>query len=233
MTDNFFSNDESPNFLRSFGRIKGRCSASLRARLSSIETSPYVISKEKTAPVDPRKLFTTPVRRVLCEIGFGTGEHLAALSQNVDSDTGVIGAEPYRNGVASLLKYWETTPPAAQVRIWNDDARLLLTRFPPASLDGIYILFPDPWQKKRHHKRRLISSAFLSFLANIVKAKGFLRIATDHNDYAAAISDKLDKQHLWLRDSSTAGFLSVPTKYSQKASQRQATIHRFSLLRSS
>ncbi len=116
------------------------------------------------------------------EIGFGSGEHLAAQALK-HPEIAFIGCEPYLNGVAQLLKTIEQHT-ISNIRIWQDDARVLLARLPDHSLSRVFILFPDPWPKKRHQRRRIISDAMLDLLAAKMAPGAELRVATDHQDYA-------------------------------------------------
>ena len=116
------------------------------------------------------------------EIGFGQGEHLVA--QAVDNPTVLfIGCEPYINGVSTLLCTIKAHG-IGNIRIYDDDARTLMDALPDASVDRLFILFPDPWPKKRHHKRRFISTANLDMACRILKDGAELRFATDHEGYA-------------------------------------------------
>ncbi|HEY5210854.1 MAG TPA: tRNA (guanosine(46)-N7)-methyltransferase TrmB [Stellaceae bacterium] len=139
----------------------------------------------ETGPLDPRTLFAPGIDRVALEIGFGGGEHLAAQAA-AHPTLGFIGVEIFETGIAKLL-----TAIAARglenVRILVDDARLLLAALPDESLDRAYILFPDPWPKLRHRKRRIVSPATLAALARILRDGGELRLATDDPDYLRAI----------------------------------------------
>jgi tRNA (guanine-N7-)-methyltransferase len=115
------------------------------------------------------------------EIGFGGGEHLthqAALHPEV----GIIGCEPYINGVATLLAHIKEHR-LSNISIHDDDTRLVTERLPDASLSRVFILYPDPWPKARHHKRRLVSTPFLNELARLMKPGAELRLATDDADY--------------------------------------------------
>ena len=116
------------------------------------------------------------------EIGFGGGEHLAEQAARHPEVT-LIGAEPFLNGVASALRHLDERS-LANVRIHPDDARELLSRLPDAGLARVFILFPDPWPKARHHKRRLIQPEVADELARVLQTGGRLRFATDWADYA-------------------------------------------------
>jgi len=131
--------------------------------------------------IDPAALFSTDTREVWLEIGFGAGEHLAwQAAQN--PDIGMIGAEPYLNGVARLLAEVADDRPA-NIRIHPDDVRPLLPRFADGSLARVFILFPDPWPKARHNRRRLINTKLLDMLARLMGDGAELRVATDDQDY--------------------------------------------------
>ena len=134
-------------------------------------------------PLDPTTLFDRPVSDVWLEIGFGNGEHLIWQAER-HRNVGLIGAEPFLNGVARLLAYIDEGD-VDNVRILSDDVRPLLTRLPPASLGRVFILFPDPWPKARHHKRRIVSRETLDTLADIMADGAELRLATDDADYSA------------------------------------------------
>jgi tRNA (guanine-N7-)-methyltransferase len=123
------------------------------------------------------------------EIGFGGGEHLAMLATK-HPDVTIIGCEPYWNGVASLLSRIEQGN-LTNVRIFPDDVRMLLSAMPDAVLERAYILFPDPWPKTRHHKRRLVQAPLLDLLARTLKPGAPLLFATDDGDYACWMLEHL------------------------------------------
>jgi tRNA (guanine-N7-)-methyltransferase len=120
---------------------------------------------------------------LILEIGFGGGEHLAAQA-SAHPEARFIGVEPFLNGVASCLRHIEESG-VQNVRLHHGDARDVIARLPDASLDLVYILFPDPWPKVRHHKRRLIQPEFLRELARVLKRGAEVRFATDWANYAA------------------------------------------------
>lgn len=131
---------------------------------------------------------SSPVRQfssTALEIGFGTGEHLLAQAAH-HPEMLYIGCEPYLNGVAKCLTGIDQQK-LTNIRIFTGDARLLIEQMAVQSVNEIFILFPDPWPKLRHNKRRLINSKTLEMLARIHKSGGRLLIATDHVDYSAWI----------------------------------------------
>ena len=127
---------------------------------------------------DPAALFDG-LSRFALEIGFGGGEHLAVQAA-AHPDTGFIGAEPFLNGVAKLAHAARDLP---NLRIHHGDARDVLEALPDACLDTVFLLFPDPWPKARHNKRRFVSQANLGQIARVLKPGGVFRVASDIADY--------------------------------------------------
>ena len=175
---------ESQSDRRFHGRRRGR---RLRAQREGLLTTLLPRLAVELPPdgalVDAAALFDPPVREVWLEIGFGNGEHLIWQARR-NPDIGFIGAEPYLNGVARLLSYIDETG-TTNIRILADDVRPLLACLPEASLGRVFILFPDPWPKARHHKRRLVNAAVLTRLSACMADGGELRLATDDADYLA------------------------------------------------
>lgn len=165
-----------------FGRRSGH---KLRARQSEIlETGLNRLSvavPPAGTGLDPRSLFARPVADVWFEIGFGGGEHLAAQAE-ANPDVGFIGAEPFVNGMASLLRHVDERG-LDNVRVLADDARLLLAALPEASLGRVFLLFPDPWPKSRHHKRRFVQTETLDLIARALRPGGEFRVASDIMGY--------------------------------------------------
>lgn len=123
-----------------------------------------------------------PEAPVWFEIGFGSGEHLIGLMKQ-HPDIYMIGAEPFINGMANFLHAFEQEKlPDDKIRVWMNDAILLAERLPAQSLERIYVLNPDPWPKKRHHKRRIINQENLTTFSRILKPGGMLIMATDVAD---------------------------------------------------
>jgi tRNA (guanine-N7-)-methyltransferase len=116
------------------------------------------------------------------EIGFGGGEHLLAQAAH-NPDTLFIGCEPFINGVAKCLAGIDAQK-LTNIRLFTRDAREIIEALPDACLDSVFILFPDPWPKLRHNKRRLVNAKTLSMLARTHKKGGRLLLATDHVDYS-------------------------------------------------
>lgn len=131
--------------------------------------------------LDPASLFDHAPSAVWLEVGFGAGEHLAAQAQR-RSDVGLIGCEPYVNGLASMLALIDGEG-LTNIRIHDDDARLLIDSLADASIERMFLLFPDPWPKARHHKRRFVSLSTLDACARILADGAELRLATDDVGY--------------------------------------------------
>ncbi len=130
---------------------------------------------------DPRRLFDAAPDDIWLEIGFGGGEHLATQAA-AHPNIGFLGCEPFVNGVAKLLVQIDRAG-LDNIRLHQGDARDLLDALAPGSVGRVFLLFPDPWPKTRHHKRRFVSQETLDQLAQAVRPGGELRIATDIPDY--------------------------------------------------
>ena len=128
-----------------------------------------------------RSATTSPVAEVWLEIGFGGAEHLLWQAGHHPS-AGIIGCEPFVDGVVKALDGIEERG-LANVRLYPDDARAVLAWLPPASVARAFILFPDPWPKARHRKRRLVSTATLDLIARVLHPGAELRIGSDIGDY--------------------------------------------------
>lgn len=130
----------------------------------------------------PSSLFGDEYKKCWFEIGFGNGEHLAGLMER-HPDTAFIGAEPFINGMSAFLKSIEDVR-HDHVRVLMDDAMMIANSLTDNSLDGMYILNPDPWHKSRHHKRRIVRPDTLDQFARIIKSGGQLIMSTDVPDLA-------------------------------------------------
>ncbi len=134
-----------------------------------------------SGPVRPDALFASDKTAYWLEIGFGGGEHLIN-NASLHPDIGHLGCEPFINGMAKLVLLIENEGIDA-IRLHNDDAVQLLDQLPDASLDRIYLLYPDPWPKRRHNKRRFVSDENLSRMARVLKPGGEFRFASDIDHY--------------------------------------------------
>ena len=141
------------------------------------------ITLPEAGHLEPGSLFSHKPEAYWLEIGFGAGEHLAwQAAQN--RHLGLLGAEVFVNGIASLLAQVEAQG-LENVRIYQGDGRELLAVLPDASIARAFALFPDPWRKTRHHKRRLVQGETLDELARVLIDGAELRLASDHQDYLA------------------------------------------------
>ncbi|MBN9553814.1 MAG: tRNA (guanosine(46)-N7)-methyltransferase TrmB [Alphaproteobacteria bacterium] len=138
---------------------------------------------------DALRQFPDSVRDLWLEVGFGAGEHLFQLAGE-NPDIGLIGAEPYEMGVAKLLAKLENNP-LNNVRIYEGDGRDILANLRDASLGRFFLLFPDPWPKTRHHKRRFLQMEMLDELARVLRPGAELRFATDDKSYLPYALERL------------------------------------------
>ena len=220
---------------RHFGRRKGPALSAHQKGL--LET---LLPRLRMAPVpgrDPRSYFSSGVSDVWLEVGFGGGEHLLWQAQTNPS-IGIIGAEPYVSGVAKLLSKLApafSSPVCgggaaegggrgiSNIRLYMEDAGDILEALPDASLGRVFVLFPDPWPKTRHHKRRFIQMAMLDQLARVMKQGAELRFATDDNGYLVWTLERLSAHPAfsWLATSSDDWRARPPdwseTRYEAKA----------------
>lgn len=174
------SADETPRNRRIlYGRRQGHA---LRAHHRGLmETLLPKIAATPEAARDPASLFGGMAKELWLEVGFGGGEH-AAWQAAHRPDIGLIACEPFVNGVAKLLAQIEKDK-LANVRIHGDDARDILDALPAASLSRVFVLFPDPWPKRRHWKRRFIGLDNLDRLARTMRIGAELRVASDIGEY--------------------------------------------------
>jgi tRNA (guanine-N7-)-methyltransferase len=174
------SDDRSDSLeLRSFGRRIGRSLSPRQAQLW--ETLPQ-LQLDMSQPAVIAELFPRPMREIWLEIGFGGGEHLVWQAQH-NSDVGHIGCEPFRDGVVKVLSSIDEHR-LDNIRLHADDARDVLRWLPAASISRAFVLFPDPWPKTKHQKRRLVNGSLLAALARVLIPGGQLRLGTDIADYA-------------------------------------------------
>ncbi|MDO8422004.1 MAG: tRNA (guanosine(46)-N7)-methyltransferase TrmB [Parvibaculum sp.] len=163
-----------------FGRKKGKTLRSRHAMLMETLFPKVSISLE-SPEIEPKTLFEPAVAEVWLEIGFGGGEHLSWQAQN-NPQVGILGCEPFINGVAKLVSEIDTHG-LKNVRIHADDARFLLEKLTPRSLARTFILYPDPWPKQDQKKRRFVNAETLALISAAMKTGAELRVASDIPDY--------------------------------------------------
>jgi tRNA (guanine-N7-)-methyltransferase len=165
-----------------YGRRKGRRLREGRRSLYDEVLPTLTVALPRAGGVlDPRSLFDPAPRAVWLEIGFGGGEHLAAQAA-ANPETGFIGCEVFEAGIASALGHIVEAE-LKNVRLHPEDARELLAVLAPESLDRVFLLFPDPWPKRRHEQRRFIGKANLDRLAGVMRQGAELRVASDDPTY--------------------------------------------------
>ncbi len=169
---------------RFYGRRSGRRLGKGRQGLLNdlyprIKISEDIIDEKGS--LDPSSLFSFKPEKIIFEIGFGSGEHLAEMMRRAP-ENGFIGAEAFINGAASFLKTIDEQETTQNIRLLIDDAIPLVKSLKQASIDELYILNPDPWHKTRHHSRRIVNPDNLTLFSRILKPKGKLILSTDVRD---------------------------------------------------
>ena len=205
---------QKPAYLSSFGRNRGRSLRPYQQQLVD-ELLPTLAPKAAA----PKENYAS----LAVEIGFGGGEHLLAQAAHAP-ETLFIGCEPYINGVAKCLAGIDQQQ-LKNIRLFTRDARELLEAMPENCLDAAFILFPDPWPKARHNKRRLVNAQTLDLLARLQKKGGRLLVATDHIDYSQWIEEVLRAHpaYHWVNDGQPRNTPPVDwteTKYQRKTSEQ-------------
>ncbi len=201
-------------YLPSFGRKRARGLSETQENnlVNLYETYGVEVPEEE---IHPKTLFNIPFEKVYVEVGFGRGEHLIHNAM-LNPKIGFIGCEPFENGVATTLKEIQDHN-LQNVRIYKGDARLILEKLQKNTIDRVYVLFPDPWHKKRHHKRRILSASFIENLRkNQVRE---LVVATDCREYMESVLKNLNQisisDDIETLSQKPDWFLS--TRYEQKA----------------
>lgn len=197
--------------IRTFGRRHGK----------RVSTRQQTLLDTLLPAISPKNIKKTG-KSVILEIGFGNGEHLRDLATQYP-DHIIVGAEPFMNGVASLLSAITNDsdncvrPEYQNIYIWGDDVRPLLKPdsddFIEIKFDQIYVLHPDPWPKARHEKRRLLNANFLNLLSSRLNTKGQIIIGTDHWEYYDWILDQIKNTNLKIE---TTEMEIITTRYQQK-----------------
>jgi len=164
-----------------FGRRHGKTIRPYQAAALEAGLERYGLDLSEAAPADLSTLFPAPVSDIRLEIGFGGGEHLHHAASG-NPQTGFIGVEPFVNGMARLMTSLAEAP-LGNLRVYDDDATRVLDWLPDACLSGIDLLYPDPWPKKRHWKRRFVSPANLDRFARVMKSGARFRFASDIDTY--------------------------------------------------
>ena len=179
---------ESIKGSRVYGRRQGKpLKKASKDRLEKYFPKYSMSLEDKT--IDTSDLFDFTPEEYWLEIGFGKGEHLIAQAK-ANPEVGFIVCEPFLNGVSGLIDHMDRES-VTNIRFFMDDARLLMDALPDQFFSRAFILFPDPWRKKRHYKRRVVSPGNINVLSRLLKDGSQLRIGTDHHDYCRWILARL------------------------------------------
>jgi len=208
---------------RLYGRARGH---SLRPRQRLLlDVALPRLAFPPAAAADPAGAFVPRPRALWLEVGFGGGEH-AAAQVVAHPEAGLIAAEVFENGVCSLLSRLipevgaeATAPLPPNLRLWTQDARLLLRALPDACLDRMFLLFPDPWPKARHARRRFVHPAALPDLARVLRPGAEWRVASDDPTYQEWVRTVMAAQP-WFDAPAPAAARPAdwpPTRYEAKA----------------
>jgi tRNA (guanine-N7-)-methyltransferase len=208
-----------------FGRRKGHKLRPNQARLMETLLPRLAIDLSRPAPAELSELFSVPVGEIALEIGFGGGESMVEQAQ-AHPRTGMIGVEPFVNGMAKALSAIESGG-LQNIRLHFDDAAGLIAWLPEASLSRVDLIHPDPWPKRRHWKRRFVQDSTVTQFARVLRRGGELRFATDIADYAAWTLQHLLRSPAFDWTAQCAddwrqawpGF--TPTRYHAKAARQQ------------
>jgi tRNA (guanine-N7-)-methyltransferase len=193
--------------LRSFVLREGRFTEAQRRAFEQLWPR-YGIDCPVGEALDLARLFG-PGRPVYAEIGFGNGEALASLAA-AHPEAGFLGMEMHRPGIGRLLRQLDREGQDNVRLIRRDAVEVLELVLPAAGLDGLYVLFPDPWPKTRHHKRRLVQTEFLTRAARVLRPGGFLHLATDWAEYAQQMLTLLESHPEFTNAATPGSFLPRP-----------------------
>ncbi len=199
---------EHPRAIRSFVTRSGRITEAQQRALDELWPKYGVDIDAGLLNLDA--MFGRRAPRVV-EIGFGNGENLAALAQ-AHPERDYLGIEVHRAGVGRLMLAAQTMQLRNLRIVCHDAVEVLENHLPASSLDEVLILFPDPWPKKRHHKRRLIQPVFVELLATRVKRGGVVRLATDWEPYAVQMLEVLSACTSFTNLGAKAGFMERPAE---------------------
>jgi tRNA (guanine-N7-)-methyltransferase len=208
-----------PRSIRSFVTRAGRTTAAQQRALE--ELWPAYGVEFSAAPFEPRVVFGREAPMTL-EIGFGNGENLLALAAAAPARN-YLGVEVHRPGVGRLMLGLQAREVSNVRIICHDAVEVIERQLPPASLAEILVLFPDPWPKKRHHKRRLIQLPFAEVLAQRLASGGLLRLATDWQPYALHMLETLSAVAALQNLAADGGFIPRPSERTPTRFERRGT----------
>ncbi|MFP4146093.1 MAG: tRNA (guanosine(46)-N7)-methyltransferase TrmB [Halorhodospira sp.] len=214
--------------IRTFVRREGRLTAGQARALRDLWSCYGVDTPDEGGRLDLDALFGRRAPRVL-DVGFGDGEALVEMAA-ADPQRDYLGVEVHRPGVGHCLLRAEEAE-LANLRVVAVDAiALLRAHLPPCCLDAVHIFFPDPWPKKRHHKRRIVQPAFLDLLAARMVSGATLHLATDWADYAEWMLDTLEPDPRFINTAGPRGFVAPPpprpqTKFERRGLGKGHVVH--------
>ena len=212
---------ETPTPRRNFyGRIHGKTLRASQKNYLAQDLGPLTL-QDVTRDDNPLRQTLTlepwrAARPLWLEIGFGGGEHLVHMA-GLHPEVALIGAEPFVNGIAMLLGKVRDTA-ISNLRLHPGDVRDLFEVLPKASLSKVFLNYPDPWPKARHHRRRFVTTGYLTALAGVTAAGAEFRLATDIPDYARQALDEVPRAGFALQYRGDSPWSDWPsTRYEQKA----------------
>jgi tRNA (guanine-N7-)-methyltransferase len=213
---------------RFYGRRSGkRLRRSALGLIDTLLPRLAVVVPGQGVALAPTELFPRKVEQIWLEVGFGGGEHVVAQAR-LHPEAGIIGCEPFKNGIASLLGHLNGSE-IDNVRIFPEDVRQLFPALPEGSLGRVFVLFPDPWPKKRHAERRFIGRENLDSLAVLMADGAELRVASDDPIYQEWAAEQLRAHAAFEEIQVTTDRATLPddwpaTRYEQKCLAENAPV---------
>ena len=198
--------------VRSFVRRKGRITSSQKSALKNLLPKYGAVYSSEMGQLSS-SLLGNPEFPLIVDIGFGDGELLVATAED-HAESNFIGIEVYDAGIGHCLKLIEKRKVNNLKLISGDAVEVMMFGIPNNSINQINLFFPDPWPKKRHHKRRIINNEFILLMSKKLAENGMVNISTDWEDYADQIDDLFSKRGEFLEKSSTAR--NVSTKFEKR-----------------
>ena len=232
MCSEIISHKSETHFRNFYGRFKGKRLSTAQLDSLLTEFKKYSL-KNITWEENPQrnKIKLSEIfdkKPVWLEIGFGGGEHLVHQAK-LNPEIGFIGCDPYQNGVAKLMVKL-TADPCENIKLYDGDVRNIFDVLAKNSISKVFLLYPDPWPKKRHHRRRFVTQEFLVPLYESMKPGSILRIATDIDDYVRQALQEVPRAGFqWLAKDASDWRIPwqdwVSTRYELKALNQERTPH--------